>query len=738
MPDHPHHSTTREQRVNAAIASYLQAVDAGRPPDRAAFLAQHADVATELDAFLVDRDRFRRLAGDAPTIAPGDPAPHAALGTVRYFGDYELLEEIARGGMGVVFKARQVSLDRVVALKMILAGQLASPADVQRFRAEAKAAANLKHPNIVAIHEVGEHEGQRYFSMDYIAGRSLAQMVRENPLPAARAARYVQAIAEAIAYAHRQGTLHRDLKPSNVLIDETDRPHVTDFGLAKRLGSDAGMTLTGQVLGTPSYMPPEQAAGRPEQVGPVSDVYALGALLYELLTGRPPFRAESVFDTIMQVIHTEPVPPRLLNPKVPRELDTISLKCLEKDPQKRYAGAQELADDLGRFLAGEPIHARPPSVPFVVRQFFRQNLRATMWTVLVGLIAGLLMTVPTYFVWGGTGRPGPDGQMVITTGVYFKPLGGAIDFNKPPLLQAGMGLGLAVALANMLLLMVPGFFQGLLAGYLAAPANRAGDVAVGAASGLIAGLVFFVAALGPQLTADSLGRSQPDLTLLERAAATDSAKGADPIAEAYPDWSTLDRAQRSAALVRKIRTDMTANGTRALWAAVGLSLLAVPFGIVMALFSGQVARREGSLWSATKTALFRHDDTVHVLTVGAFLLCTVLLGILALLGFAPNKPWWLLLHTMPLFLAAWVEGRHRKLFHEFAWRRHRVLAAALLISCIVGLVRFVVELTDLLTGNDFPLKLRCPWPWYADALVYAVTVVLTIRYLVRERDPARR
>jgi serine/threonine protein kinase len=215
------------------------------------------------------------------------------LPTVRYFGDYELLEEIARGGMGVVYKARQVSLNRIVAVKMILAGALASEEDVKRFRAEAEAAANLQHPNIVAIHEVGEHEGQHYFSMDYIDGRSLAGLVREHPLPARQAAEYVQTIAEAVQYAHEQGTLHRDLKPSNIIVDEQDRPHVTDFGLARRIEGDTRLTGTGKVLGTPSYMPPEQAASKRGALGPPADVYALGAILYDLLTGRPPFRAET-------------------------------------------------------------------------------------------------------------------------------------------------------------------------------------------------------------------------------------------------------------------------------------------------------------------------------------------------------------------------------------------------------------------------------------------------------------
>jgi WD40 repeat protein/tRNA A-37 threonylcarbamoyl transferase component Bud32 len=263
--------------------------------------------------------------------------------------------------MGIVYKARQVSLNRIVALKMILAGQFASEAEVLRFYAEARSAANLQHPNIVAIHEVGQHENQHYFSMDYIDGKSLARIVRESPLSAEKAAAYLKTIAEAIEFAHRQGTLHRDLKPSNVLIDRFDQPQVTDFGLAKRIEGTAQLTATGTMAGTPSYMPPEQAGAKNGKLGPASDVYSLGALLYELVTGRPPFLADTLLATLNQVLNDEPASPRLLNPKIPRDFETICLKCLEKDPSKRYPTAAALADDLGRFLRHEPITARPVS-----------------------------------------------------------------------------------------------------------------------------------------------------------------------------------------------------------------------------------------------------------------------------------------------------------------------------------------------------------------------------------------
>jgi len=293
-----------------------------------------------------------------PSITDIEGSPPIQKGVQR-FGDYELLEEIARGGMGVVYRARQTSLERIVALKMILAGQFASKQIIQRFRGEVTAAALLQHPNIVAIHDVGIHDGQHYFSMDYVEGQNLSQLVGTRPLSPAKAARYVKLIAEAIHYAHQQGILHRDLKPSNVLVDASDQPRITDFGLAKRIDGDSSITMTGQMLGSPNFMPPEQASAQRGKVGRHSDVYGLGAILYHLLTARPPFQAESFDSVINQVLNTEPVSPRLLNSSVPPDLETICVKCLQKDATSRYQSAQELADELGRFLRHEPIHARP-------------------------------------------------------------------------------------------------------------------------------------------------------------------------------------------------------------------------------------------------------------------------------------------------------------------------------------------------------------------------------------------
>lgn len=277
------------------------------------------------------------------------------------FGDYELLSPIARGGMGIVYKARQRRLNRIVALKMILGGEMASEEQVRRFYAEAEAAAKLDHPGIVPVYEVGRVGSQHFYSMAYVEGSSLSAELNHGPFPAREAARQMVAVALAIQYAHERGVIHRDLKPQNVLLDREGCPRVTDFGLARNVAVDSTLTATGQIMGTPGYMPPEQALGRIDQIRPASDVYSLGATLYHLLTGRPPFRAATPMDTIWQVLQTDPVPPRHYVADLPRDLETICLKCLQKPVERRYGSAREFAEDLQRFLKNEPILARPVS-----------------------------------------------------------------------------------------------------------------------------------------------------------------------------------------------------------------------------------------------------------------------------------------------------------------------------------------------------------------------------------------
>jgi eukaryotic-like serine/threonine-protein kinase len=289
-----------------------------------------------------------------PRSSPVSPAMKP-----RSLCDYELIEEIARGGMGVVYKGRQISLNRIVAVKMILAGHLAGEKDVKRFRLEAKAAASLVHPNIVSIYEVGEHEGQHYFSMRYVEGRSLAQLVQDGswqPDDGQGAARLLAKVARAVHFAHQSGVLHRDIKPGNILLDAQGEPHITDFGLAKMLSADSTLTVSGDVLGTPSFMAPEQASRKFGKLTPAADLYSLGAVLYFLLTGRPPFVAETPLDILVQVFDKDALRPRAVNRKVSRELERVCLRCLEKSPERRYPSVAALADDLECFLRGEPVH----------------------------------------------------------------------------------------------------------------------------------------------------------------------------------------------------------------------------------------------------------------------------------------------------------------------------------------------------------------------------------------------
>jgi tRNA A-37 threonylcarbamoyl transferase component Bud32 len=313
----------------------------------------------------------------------------AAL-TVGALPGYDILGELGRGGMGVVYKARQHTLNRTVALKMILAGSHAGPAAMARFLKEAELIARLKHPNVVQVYEYGSHAGMAYFSLEYLEGGSLAARIDGEPQPPVEAARTVRTLARAVHAAHDNGIVHRDLKPGNVLLAADGTPKISDFGLAKQ--GDSAMTATGEVMGTPSYMAPEQAAGKAREVGPAADVYALGAILYDLLTGRPPFKGASVWDTIQMVTDAEPVPPSRLQPKVPRDLEVVCLKCLQKEPGKRYGSAAALADDLDRFLEGEPIVARPVSRPERLwRWCQRKPLVATLMAALVLVVSGSLV-----------------------------------------------------------------------------------------------------------------------------------------------------------------------------------------------------------------------------------------------------------------------------------------------------------------------------------------------------------
>src|SRR5215831_8665182 len=332
-------------------------------------------------------DKLER--GDVAPTSPGKTTARAAK-LLGELGDYELLEEIGRGGQGVVFRARQKSLNRTVALKVIGLGQWATPAHLKRFRLEAGAAASLDHPCIVPIYEVGERDGQCYFSMKLVEGGQLDDVIQQRPISIRQAVELIAKVARTVHYAHEHGILHRDIKPGNILLDGKGEPHLTDFGLARLVESESTVTRTVEVLGTPSYMAPEQAAGNNAKLTSAADVYGLGAVLYQLLTAHPPFAGGTTYETIKLLLESEPRPPRLWNPKIDRDLSTICLKCLEKDSQRRYSSALALAEGLERWLKHKPILARRTGVIGRGKKWLQRNPTAT---TLVALSLALLAAV---------------------------------------------------------------------------------------------------------------------------------------------------------------------------------------------------------------------------------------------------------------------------------------------------------------------------------------------------------
>ena len=375
-------TSTHDEQLANLLTELTDRVQAGAIVNLEEVCAANPEVAAELRQ-LWGAVMVAEAAGSI-SVAPAAMTPSGSrygkaaltLDLPCQLGDYELLEEIGKGGMGVVYRARQISLNREVAVKMILRGQCATSADRRRFRAEAEAVARLSHPGIVPVYEVGEIEGSPYFSMKYVKGRTLAQLLADGMMPPRESARILAAVARAIDFAHEQGVLHRDLKPSNILLDERGEPHVTDFGLAKQLTDEASLTRSNAVIGTPAYMAPEQASGGREQVGPASDVFSLGTILYQTLTGRPPFQAASPVDTILMLRDQDVVPPRVVNPRADGDLAMIALRCLQKPIALRYKSAGALANDLEAYLKDEEIEARKGNPWQVVASWFRETHHA--------------------------------------------------------------------------------------------------------------------------------------------------------------------------------------------------------------------------------------------------------------------------------------------------------------------------------------------------------------------------
>jgi serine/threonine-protein kinase len=387
----------KESDLLELFERYLAELHSGRV-DAARWRAEHPELAERFDCL----DRLEAL---APRFDPDATIAHQAESSGSFEicpeGRFVLMGELGRGGMGVVYKARQAGLDRVVALKMVLSGSLATEEQLRRFRAEALVAAKVQHPHVVPIYEAGQLNGLPYLVMQYVEGCSLADRVKGGPITAAEAARCVAAVARAVAAMHEAGVVHRDLKPSNILLDTQNHPYVSDFGLAKLLESEPGATQTGTILGTPQYMAPEQALGRSKEVGRAADVYSLGAILFECLTGQPPFQEGTPFDTVIAVLEREPPRPRRLNPAIPRVLEEICLQCLEKEPHRRYASASALADALEQYLKGEPVATRRSGVFDTLRRWARRKpalaSRLAALAVVSAIVQILVMRQPDLY-----------------------------------------------------------------------------------------------------------------------------------------------------------------------------------------------------------------------------------------------------------------------------------------------------------------------------------------------------
>lgn len=646
----PLDETVDSSAADQAIAEFLLLREGGNLPDRAAFLEKYPHLRADLEVFFAADSAMGELAAPpllanpsaipptmAPTLSSGDISDEfEEAAVVRYVGDYVIEGEIARGGMGVVYRARQVSLNRSVALKMMVGGTFVAPAAIQRFRYEAEAAASLDHPNIVPVYEVGEHEGMHYFSMKLIEGRgrTLADY-RLRPSPTApntkamtkakrptrpgsaalaqqrRLAEFMAQAARAVHFAHERGIIHRDIKPGNILVNESGAPQLTDFGLAKQLNGGENITHSGDVVGTPAYMAPEQASGNARAATTLADVYGLGAVLYYLLADGPPFRAENTLDLLVKVANEAPVPPSQKNPEVDRDLEAICQKCLEKPPAQRYASAAALAQDLDHWRLGQPISVRPASLARQVWLWMRRHVHAALWVVLIACVCSF--TGQCILAVAGMGsmlynvRTTYEKMPSVTMpGLAYLPIQavGNLIFS-PWLLLPTVCIGIATTVG-----------MGMFAQLAARTRDVWSDLAVGLLTGIVAAVVAFASGIGPALViAMVIVPRLSDLDLVHEGcfansanlpAKEDTRKRLSPqerLVQRYPDLATIAPNERGAILYTKGIADMVVGSFAAIWGGMALCLINyIPIAIQQVLTSGYLTRR----YSRLRSVLFQY------------------------------------------------------------------------------------------------------------------------------------
>ena len=716
---------SRDPRFDRILAEYIEALEAGQDATADTWIRRYPEFENPLRQFIESNRRLNRIVprttdhtpadANAHTIAhpmpgreaePADPVP--IPDRLRYFGDYELIEEVARGGMGVVYRARQASLNRPVAVKMILAGELATPDDVARFELEAQAAANLDHPGIVPIYEIGQRDGRHYFSMKFISGESLAQRLKKRaaaqPLRPPKTAEVrdavwlVTSVARAVHFAHQRGIIHRDLKPANILIDDQGQPHVSDFGLAKRVADDSELTHSGAILGTPGYIAPEQTMGKSRRVTTAADIYGLGAILYASLAIRPPFEGDSPLETLLKVRQEQPERLSRICPAVDSALESICEKCLDKDPEARYRSAGELADDLERWLNGEPISAAPPDLSSLFWRWLSANFRPAIGVVLLGLVTGLLASEMPRIV------------LAKNLGPYLNIYEGTFPQQTPPrMLTVISAYPVWAAALTIPLAIILYLCMGWLVDRIVHPKTDAAAILAGMGLGSAQPRPAFLGGFGwMMINQEAIWPGQADLELI--AATVDGNTmftGGRTLHDAYPNvWPRY--------VMKKALADMQSGVPLAIWSALQISACLLFLPATAQAWAAFALRKRGD--AAVKQLL-------HLVELSAPL--SLLLAGLAFALF--DHPWISLLLFVFPFVGLALVGRARRLSQ--AARRNVFIVVAVL--GLLGLGFFATNIFSPVTAGGFSLGLllvgtiaaACAvfrrWPWWGRIPVYA-------------------